>query len=115
MAKSTKISKELMGASTGLLVLSVIAREADYGYSIVRRINEESEGLFAWHEGTVYPVLHKLEKEGLLRTEWQESSSGRRRKYYRITQAGRKALAKRRSEWAGVNEMILSFGEATNG
>ena len=54
-----KAQKELVGASTGLLILSVLAKEASYGYQIIKRMNDEAGGLFTWQEGTVYPILHK--------------------------------------------------------
>jgi DNA-binding PadR family transcriptional regulator len=87
-----KSDKELVGATTSLLVLSVLAREPSYGYQIIRRLNEEAAGIFAWQEGTVYPVLHKLEKEKLVRAQWQQADTGRQRKYYYITAKGREAL-----------------------
>jgi hypothetical protein len=75
-----KPDKELIGASTSLLVFGVLAREASYGYQIIRSINEEAEGLFTWQEGTIYPVLHKLEKAKLVRTQWQMAASRHRTK-----------------------------------
>ncbi len=90
--------KELMGASTALLVLSVLGTQASYGYQIVKRINEESQGLFTWQEGTIYPVLHRLEKDGLIRAEWREAQTGRRRKYYHVTAKGRKSLTSAASQ-----------------
>lgn len=108
-------NKELIGASTRLLILSVLAREANYGYAIIRAINREGEGLFVWQEGTVYPILHKLEKEGLVRTQWQEADTGRKRKYYYITATGRGALEVGTKDWAGFHKMITAFGEGTHG
>jgi PadR family transcriptional regulator, regulatory protein PadR len=110
--------KELMGASTTLLVLSVLAGEASYGYQIVKRINDEAEGLFTWQEGTIYPVLHRLEKEGLVRAQWQdagEREGGRRRKYYYITALGRQALQAGNVQWKAVNSMITRMAGATHG
>lgn len=101
--------KELMGASTKLLVLGVLAREASYGYEVVQKLSEQSEGVFEWREGTVYPVLHRLEKEGLVRAQWQDADAnetGRRRKYYYITAKGRKALAAEREQWEAVNRLV---------
>jgi len=108
-------TKELIGATTGILVLSILDREASYGYAIVRRINEQGDGLFTWQEGTVYPVLHKLEKQDYLRTQWQQSETGRRRKYYYITEAGRAALVERKNEWSRFNRMIASAVETRHG
>ena len=106
------MNKELVGASTGLLVLGVLAKAASYGYQIVKRVNAEADGLFVWQEGTIYPVLHKLEKEGLVRTQWQQADTGRRRKYYYITAKGREALADRRREWEDVHALVARMMEA---
>ena len=109
------MNKELVGASTGLLVLAVLAETASYGYEIVKRLNKETEGIFLWQEGTIYPVLHKLEKAELVRTQWQQADTGRRRKYYYITAQGRKALTARTKEWKAFNQMVLRFEDAHNG
>jgi len=101
-----KSNKELVGASTGVLILGVLRGGASYGYDIVRQVNEVAGGAFTWQEGTVYPVLHKLEREGLVRAKWQESESGRRRKYYAITQAGHRALDEGKRQWEVFYQMI---------
>lgn len=74
-----QINKKLVGASTSLLVLSVLAKDPSYGYQIIKAINHEADGLFVWQEGTAYPVLHKLAKDNLVRTQWQQADTGRRR------------------------------------
>ena len=109
-----KAQKELVGASTGLLILSVLARYASYGYQIIKRLNDEAEGLFMWQEGTVYPVLHKLEKEKLVRAQWQQAETGRKRRYYYITAKGRDALTQGSQQWSDYHRMIVRLGEATN-
>lgn len=108
-------SKELVGASTALLILGILARSSSYGYEIVKRVNEEADGFFTWQEGTVYPVLHKLEKDGFARSQWEEASTGRRRKYYSITAPGRERLAERAREWSGFYRLVLRLAEAPNG
>lgn len=109
------MNKELVGASTGLLVLGVLAQTASYGYEIIKRLNKEAEGVFLWQEGTLYPVLHKLEKAKLVRTQWQQADTGRRRKYYYITAEGREALTERTEEWKAFHQMVLRLGETHNG
>jgi len=109
------VSKEIVGASTSLLLLGMLARDASYGYEIVKHLNKEAEGVFLWQEGMLYPVLHKLEKGGLVRTQWQEADTGRRRKYYYITAKGREALTERTKEWSAFNQMVLRVGEMHNG
>ncbi|HRK35345.1 MAG TPA: helix-turn-helix transcriptional regulator [Candidatus Hydrogenedentes bacterium] len=107
------LSKELIGASTQLLVLSVLARDASYGYEIIRRINAESGGIFTWQEGTVYPILHKLELDEKVRAQWQEADTGRRRKYYYITAKGRKALEAGTKEWSSLHGLLTRMAGAS--
>ena len=76
-----KISKELAKGSTGLLVLSVISKTDMYGYQIIKTLEVMSENVFSLNEGTLYPILHSLEKEGSLESYWCEAE-GRKRKYY---------------------------------
>jgi len=99
--------KELVGASTSLLVLGCLARSPSYGYQIVRSINEAADEVFEWQEGTVYPVLHKLEKEGLVRTQWQEAETGRQRKYYYITAKGRAAISEDAKQWKEFHGLVV--------
>lgn len=108
-------NKELVGASTALIVLGILARAPSYGYEIVKRVNEEADGVFTWQEGTVYPVLHKLEKDGFVRSQWQEAETGRRRKYYYITARGRESLAEGAREWQGFHSLVLRLAETPNG
>jgi PadR family transcriptional regulator, regulatory protein PadR len=108
------ITKELAGAATSMIILSVLAREPNYGYEIVKRANKLSGSVFSWQEGTVYPVLRKLEKEGLLTSDWQETGKGQQRKYYCITAAGREALSSGRKEWEGFYLLINSTMEVVN-
>jgi DNA-binding PadR family transcriptional regulator len=110
-----KSQKELVGASTALLVLGILAKEANYGYQVVKCVNQEAENLFEWQEGTIYPVLHKLELDKLLRTQWQQADSGRKRKYYYITQKGREALEKRAEQWSAFNSLVNRIVEMPNG
>ena len=93
-----KISKELAKGSTGLLVLSVISKTDMYGYQIIKTIEQTSEDVFSLNEGTLYPILHSLEKEGCLEAYWCEAE-GRKRKYYRITAKGLGELESRKQEW----------------
>ncbi len=109
------VNKELVGASTGILILGVIARAPGYGYQIIKEINEEADGLFSWREGTIYPVLHKLEQEGLICSEWEIADTGRRRKYYHITSMGREALAETSRQWTEFHSLVLKMAEVPNG
>jgi DNA-binding PadR family transcriptional regulator len=87
------------------LVLAIVAAEPLHGYAVIERLKERSGGAFDLPEGTVYPVLHRLEAEGLLASSWSDGS-GRRRRVYRITRRGRTALATRRDEWGRFSRAV---------
>ncbi len=89
------------------LLLHLTFERPMYGYQIIRELETRSQGYFKFKEGTLYPVLHRLEKEGLIRGRWQTLPSGRRRKYYHITDKGRSALAERQSQW---REFLTAMG-----
>lgn len=93
------MNKELMKGSTSLLVLGVLEKEEMYGYQIIKELERRSENVFSMKEGTLYPILHSLEQDGLLEARWAESESARKRKYYRITKKGLKALYSQKEEW----------------
>jgi len=108
------LQKELAGASTAVVVLAVLGRGANYGYEIVRQVNAEADGAFTWQEGTVYPVLHKLERQELIKSDWREVPSGRRRKYYRLTAAGRAALGEGTRQWELFNRIVVRLSGAAH-
>lgn len=93
-----KISKELLKGSTEALVLSAISREDMYGYKIVKEIDMASGGAFVLNEGTLYPILHSFENDGLVESYWEEFEN-RKRKYYHITKKGLRALAVKKEEF----------------
>lgn len=90
-----KYSKELTAGTTPLLILSVMEKEDMYGYKIIKELESRSEKAFCLKEGTLYPILHSLEKEKLLESYW-ETADGRKRKYYHITKKGLKQLSKKK-------------------
>ena len=100
------IPKDLAAASSRPIVLAILARGEDYGYSIIRRVREASGGQVQWSEGMLYPVLHRLEAEGLIRSIWRETDNGRRRKYYRLRTAGKHSLAVHRQQWNSVHRTL---------
>ena len=91
--------QQLRKGSTPLLLLSVLAANKMYGYQIMRELEQRSEGYFTMTAALLYPALHQLEADGLVKSEWQEGQGRRRRKYYAITPKGRKALASSQAEW----------------
>ena len=96
------LPRELKAASAKPLILSILARGEGYGYQILQDIGELSDGAWSWSEAMLYPVLHRLKSEGLVQSRWS-AESGRRRKYYRLTDKGRKALQVERSHWLNVH------------
>ena len=98
------ISKDLVAASSRPLILSILAAEGEsYGYAILQKVRELSKEEINWTDGMLYPVLHRLERQGYVAAKWSASEEGRRRKYYRITKEGRAQLAAQRQQWKAVD------------
>ena len=91
--------RELMKGNIDSLLLSLIGQQPMYGYQLLKELERRSQGYFKFKEGTLYPVLHRLERAGLVRGQWQTLPSGRQRKYYHITEKGRIALTERGTQW----------------
>jgi PadR family transcriptional regulator, regulatory protein PadR len=100
------LSKKTLDGNVETIILSQLRHEPSYGYALVREINKKHGSLLKLGEGTIYPVLYRMEDKGLLRSELQDMPSGRQRKYYRITAKGKAALAENLQQWeALVNVM----------
>jgi DNA-binding PadR family transcriptional regulator len=97
------LGKDLVAASATPLVLAILAEDESYGYAILKRVAELSGGHLQWTDGMLYPVLHRLERQGLVAAKWGTAENGRRRKYYRITRDGRAQLALQRRQWQMVD------------
>src|SRR5258706_2065426 len=95
------MSKDLVAASATPLVLAILAERDSYGYAIIKRVAELSGGHLQWTDGMLYPVLHRLERQGHVAAKWSAPENGRRRRYYRITREGRAQLAAQRQQWQG--------------
>lgn len=91
--------QDLIKGNIDTLLLSLISQQPMYGYQVIREIEGRSQGYFKFKEGTLYPALHRLEKEGLLQGSWQTISSGRQRRYYSITEKGRRILVQQTEQW----------------
>lgn len=100
---------DLRKGSTQVLVLSLLAQEPMYGYQIAKELERRSEGYFDFKEGTLYPLLHRMEKEGLVKGEWQVVEKGPSRKYYSITPEGRQVLEKSAAEWTTFSQRLLKI------
>lgn len=109
--------KELLTKGhSSFLVLSVIEKEDMYGYQIARKIEKLSEDVFSMKEGTLYPILHSFEKDGLVEAYWVLGENERKRKYYRITNKGIKELEKSRKEWETYSDAVnkVAYGGTIN-
>jgi DNA-binding PadR family transcriptional regulator len=106
IALDMDINKDLIAASSTPLVLAILAKDDSYGYAIIQRVRELSAGHLTWTDGMLYPVLHRLERLGHVEARWEVAESGRRRKYYRITPAGKKELANERRQWQAVDATL---------
>jgi PadR family transcriptional regulator, regulatory protein PadR len=106
-----RFSAELVRGSLDLMVLSVLTHEPLYGYSIQQRLRDVTGGRVPLPAGTLYPLLHRLESEKLIRSRWDEST-GRRRKWYEITKSGRTRLGLQADQWRAYAECILALLDA---
>ena len=100
------LTKDLVAASSKPLLLSILADGESYGYEIIRMVRELSGGQIEWSDGMLYPVLHRLERDGFIGSEWKQADTGRQRKYYCISSDGRKALKTERQQWLAVHNTL---------
>lgn len=94
-----RINKELIKGSTSILILRLLDQKDMYGYEMIKEIDMKSNGIFNFKEGTLYPILHSLECENYIEAYWEEGETKRKRKYYKITDEGRKQLKEKKEEW----------------
>jgi PadR family transcriptional regulator PadR len=98
--------RELLKGSTDSLLLYLINNQPMYGYQIIKEIEKKSNGYFRFKEGTLYPALHRLEKEGLIRGQWQKLPNGQERRYYHIQEKGQKVLSERLEIWNDFSKAV---------
>ena len=105
------ISKALVAASLKPFILSILAGGESYGYEIIQKVHDLTDGKIKWTTGTLYPLLHSLENKGLINSFKRDlvGGPGPKRKYYRITEKGRKALVSEKQEWLHVHEALLKL------
>jgi PadR family transcriptional regulator PadR len=107
-----EINKDLIAASSTPIVLAILAERDSYGYAILQRVREVSQGSMEWTDGMLYPVLHRLERLGYVEAHWETAETGRKRKYYRITSSGRAQLLEEQRQWQAVNETLRGIWNA---
>lgn len=101
-----KLNKDLMAASATPLVLAILAEGDSYGYAIIKRVKELSDGQLEWTDGMLYPVLHRLERQDYIKARWGTAETGRKRKYYQLTDNGRAQLLEHRQQWQTVDQAL---------
>ena len=100
---------DMRTGSTAVMVLRLLAEKPMYGYQIVKELQVRSEGYFDLEQGTLYPALHRLEKDGLAKGKWEVVEDGPSRKYYYITEEGRQELEKSSQQWSDFSRHLLKL------
>jgi len=100
------IGKDLVAASATPFVLAILSEGDSYGYAIIKRIDKLSNGQLQWTDGMLYPILHRLERKGAIEAYWSTSETGRKRKYYRLTEVGRNELLQHKLQWSAVDAVL---------
>ena len=101
-----KISKDLNAASASAIVLGILQTGESYGYAIVQKVRELSGGEVEWTDGMLYPILHRLQADGLIAARWAQSETGRKRKYYQLTAAAHPVMNDDRRQWRTVHAIL---------
>ncbi len=103
MYSAAMLTKELVAASTEPLILSLLSRGENYGYALIQEVKRLSGDRIEWTDGMLYPVLHRMEREGWIESRWDVAENGRKRKYYSLKKDGKKALKEQREQWVTVS------------
>ena len=102
-------TKALVAASSKPLILSLLSHGKSYGYQIIKNVEKLSGGELEWTDAMLYPVLHRMEKDGLIQSEWVKLENGRKRKYYELTPQGNEAQSAEKAQWLNVNEALVAL------
>jgi PadR family transcriptional regulator PadR len=111
MYSASMIPKELVAASAEPLILSLLGQGESYGYAIIQEIRSRSADELNWTDGMLYPVLHRMEAKGLIKSRWAKSETGRKRKYYFLKPDGKKALEKHFAQWKVVHSVLTGLNQ----
>ncbi|MDD4844649.1 MAG: PadR family transcriptional regulator [Anaerotignum sp.] len=106
------MDKGLIGGSTVLMLLSLLQEKDCYGYEIIKEIEQRSNSVFQFKEGTLYPVLHRMESQGLIKAYKATAETGKERKYYQLMAKGKTQLAEEKEQW---NEFTVSVKKVLGG
>lgn len=108
-----KADKNLLSGSTTLLILSLLSAADMYGYEMIAALEEKSDHTFSLKEGTLYPILHTLEKSGAVTAYDKETPAGRKRRYYHVTKKGLALLGEKREEWRTFSKAVTAIVAGT--
>ena len=108
------ISKNMAAASTKPIVLAILKAGENYGYQIIQQVRELSGGNLEWSEPMLYPVLKRMEKDGLIKAKWRMVDNKRFRRYFRLTDLGRAELEKEKAQWLAVHAIFSRLLEAAS-
>lgn len=103
------ISRKLKAASAKPMVLSILSDGESYGYQIIQQIEKVSDGDLEWSEAMLYPLLHRMNSDGLITSRWEVMENGRKRKYYSLTGKGKEELEAEKQEWVCVHNIFADF------
>lgn len=103
------LNKDLMASSLAPIVLMILRGRESYGYEIIQELREKSSGQLIVAEGTLYPILKKMESKNWIESTWKTADTGRERKYYKLTSEGKKELEEQYSQWNFINELIVKL------
>lgn len=109
-----KFSKQMVGASASIIILSILAHEDNYGYDIVQRAKELTNGEIKWQEASIYPVLKKMKASGLITSYWRMAENVHPRNYYRITEEGKIELQNQKDGWDTMNQLLTKLSGNEN-
>jgi DNA-binding PadR family transcriptional regulator len=102
-------SKTLIAAAAKPIILSILQSGESYGYQIIKQVRQASGGALEWSSALLYPVLRRLEKDGLIRSQWKLSAKGRMRRCYLITDLGRKVFSVEKERWLNIHDVLNKF------
>ena len=108
------LTKELVAASTEPLILSLLSQGESYGYALIQEVKRLSENKIEWTDGMLYPVLHRMEDNGWIKSRWVEIENGRKRKYYSLKKDGHHALKEKREQWTALNLVLNGLWKEQN-
>lgn len=105
-----KVERELIRGAGPVAVLQLLERREMYGYELVEALSRRTGGVLAMGQSSLYPLLYSLEAKRLVESRWVDMPSGRKRRYYRLTERGAQVLAKRRAQWQELFQVMVGLG-----